>query len=92
MEDIMYDQIASLIIAYSSSNNEFIYDILIGEYDDNPLARIIIGCLDSKLTSDEKIYDIMDTVFEIDPTLPVEEFTDTVQDMLNTIKRISEDH
>lgn len=89
MEDTLYDPLALLVTTYANSDNELIHDLLVAEYDQSALARVIITGLDSELDVDEKIYDIMDSVFEIDPTVSVLEFVVTVNDIIETIKRIS---
>ena len=89
MEDTLYDPLALLVTTYANSDNELIHDLLVAEYDQSALARVIITGLDSELDVDDKIHDIMDSVFEIDPTVSVLEFVVTVNDIIETIKRIS---
>lgn len=92
MEDTLYDPTATLVKTYTAANNELLHDILVAEYDHDPLARVIIAGLNSGLRLDEKIPDIIDSVFEIDPSVSVLEFVVTVNDIIDTIKRISVDH
>ena len=92
MEDTLYDPLALLVTTYANANNEIIHDLLVAEYDDSPLARVIIAGLGSNLSHDDKIHDIMDSVFEIDPLVTVLELVITVNDIIETIKRISDDH
>ena len=92
MEDTLYDPIALLIKTHAQADNELLHDILVSEYDQEPIARIIITGLESALTNDEKIYDILNSVFEIDPYVSVLELVATVNDITETIKRITVAH
>ena len=87
--DLLYSPLCHLVDEYDSTDDEFVHDLLIGEFDHFPLARVIIEALDSELEREEKVLHIFDTVDEIDHELPVLDWLAVIEQIMDALKRIS---